>query len=199
MIDLEEKYNFKTYIRRCHKASHTTIRLSSAVVNDLNVLLHILAKDIITTSIEYLKMTDHKTLSSNAIQSAIRTIMDGEIAKNAVSEGITAVGKYIKNKNNDKKTPKKVPTMFPISRVDKLIRHYYDNRVTATAPVYLANVLEYICVDILDQMINRAEEKRTKTISPKLFKIAIEKDNELRKLFKNVTIAAGVLAQGSYR
>jgi histone H2B len=44
------------------------------------------------------RYTDRRTLSSREIQTAVRLILPGELAKHAVSEGTKAVTKYTSSK-----------------------------------------------------------------------------------------------------
>ena len=81
---------------------------------------------------------------------------------------------------------------FPVGRVGRYLKKgQYSKRVGSGAPVYLAAVLEYLAAEVLELAGNAARDAKKHSISPRHLLIAIRNDEELAKLFHNVTIAGG--------
>lgn len=81
---------------------------------------------------------------------------------------------------------------FPVGRVHRLLkRGSYAERIGAGAPVYLAAVLEYLTAEILELSGNVAHENKKSRIGPRHIQLAVRNDEELNKLFTDVTIAEG--------
>lgn len=83
---------------------------------------------------------------------------------------------------------------FPVGRLHRFLREgRYGERVGAGAPVFMAAVLEYLTVEVLELASNAACDKKTR-ISPRHIMLAVRNDEELNQLLSNITIAsAGVV------
>lgn len=130
-----------------------------------------------------------KTLSSRDIQNAIRLFFVGELAKHAVVQATKSVTKFISfvNKNGVKTSAsEKAGIIFPPSRVryvleNKLFEYKLNFRISPTAPVYLAAVIEYLISEILESSGYRAKDLEKNTIQIEHIKYTIENDDELRR------------------
>ena len=81
---------------------------------------------------------------------------------------------------------------FPVGRVHRLLRKgNYAQRVGSGAPVYLTSVLEYLAAEILELAGNAAKDNKRQRIIPRHITLAVKNDEELNKLFTNVTISGG--------
>ena len=67
----------------------------------------------------------------------------------------------------------------------------YTSRIAAGAPVYLAAVLEYMTVELLELAGEAARDNKKSQIFPQHIQVAIRSDGELAKLLSYVTIASG--------
>ncbi|XP_062982334.1 histone H2A, sperm-like [Elgaria multicarinata webbii] len=86
----------------------------------------------------------------------------------------------------------KAGLQFPVARIRRYLRKgHYANRVNPGAAVYLAAVLEYLTAEILEMAGNAAHENRRQRIGPRHIQLAVRNDEELNKLFADVTIAEG--------
>eukprot|EP01133_Synstelium_polycarpum_P017482 gene17482-20858_t len=82
--------------------------------------------------------------------------------------------------------------IFPVSRIERLLRDgRYAPRVESLAPVYLAAVLEYLVIEILELAHNMCSQQKKTRITPQHINWAVGNDQELNQLFQHVTIANG--------
>ena len=80
----------------------------------------------------------------------------------------------------------KAGIIFPPSVAEKFLRKF-DNSIymiTQNGPVYLAAVLEYICMEILASASTIAKENSRVRITVKDLELSIQSDKELNSLFK---------------
>ncbi|XP_049914956.1 histone H2A-beta, sperm-like [Epinephelus moara] len=78
---------------------------------------------------------------------------------------------------------------FAVGRVHRLLRKgNYAKRVSASAPVYLAAVLEYLTTEILELAGNAARDNKKTRIIPRHRQLAVRNNKELNKLLGGVTI-----------
>ena len=86
----------------------------------------------------------------------------------------------------------KAGLVFPVSRMTRYLRKgQYAKRIGSGAGVYLAAVLEYLTAEIAELAGNCARDHKRTRIIPRHITLAIKNDEELNKLFKDVTIAGG--------
>ncbi|CAM8925388.1 unnamed protein product [Rhodiola kirilowii] len=85
--------------------------------------------------------------------------------------------------------------VFPVGRLGRYLKKgRYSDRVGRTAPVYLASVLEYLAAEVLELAGNAARDNTKKRINPRHIMLSVRYDDDLSKLFKDVTIAhSGVI------
>jgi histone H2A len=84
---------------------------------------------------------------------------------------------------------------FPVGRLHRFLREgRYGERVGSGAPVFMAAVLEYLTVEVLELAGNAARDNKKTRISPRHIMLAVRNDEELNQLLSNITIAsAGVV------
>ncbi|XP_051142180.1 uncharacterized protein LOC127259075 [Andrographis paniculata] len=84
---------------------------------------------------------------------------------------------------------------FPVGRIERLLREGNPaTRFSAGAPVYLAAVLEYLALEVLELAGDTATQANKTRITPTQIQAAVQTDNELRELFKNATIPSAGLS-----
>ena len=82
--------------------------------------------------------------------------------------------------------------IFPVGRIGRYLKKgRYAQRLGAGAPIYLASVIEYLTAEILELAGNAANDNKKLRIIPRHIQLAIRNDEELNKLFTNVTISQG--------
>lgn len=87
---------------------------------------------------------------------------------------------------------KKSGLQFSVSRIHRYLRQgHYTERISPGASVYLAAVLEYLTAEVMELSGNAARQNKKQRIGPRHIQLAIRNDEELNKLFTNVTIPEG--------
>ncbi|XP_008584649.1 PREDICTED: histone H2A-Bbd type 1-like [Galeopterus variegatus] len=77
---------------------------------------------------------------------------------------------------------------FPVSRVDRLLREGgYSQRLSSSAPVFMAAVLEYLTANVLELAGKEADNCRRKRISPEHVQRALDSNQQLQSLFQHGT------------
>ena len=99
-------------------------------------------------------------------------------------------GKATKAKSQSRSS--RAGLQFPVGRIARYLRlGRYGERISATAPVYLAAVLEYLAAEVLELAGNAARDNKKSRIIPRHIQLAVRNDEELNKLLAGVTISQG--------
>jgi histone H2A len=96
-------------------------------------------------------------------------------------------------KSSSTSKSKSAGLIFPVGRIaSKLRKGRYASRVSNSAAVYLAAVLEYTVAEILElsakAVLQRGKGKR---ITPRALTLAVRHDADLGTLLKDVTLSRG--------
>ena len=85
---------FSVYIYRVLKQVHPETGVSKRSMGIMNSFINDIFEKIALESSKLVRYNKKHTLSSREVQTAVRLILPGELAKHAVSEGTKAVTKY---------------------------------------------------------------------------------------------------------
>ena len=85
---------FSVYIYRVLKQVHPETGVSKKSMSIMNSFINDIFEKIALESSKLVRYNKKHTLSSREIQTAVRLLLPGELAKHAVSEGTKAVTKY---------------------------------------------------------------------------------------------------------
>ena len=88
---------FSSYIYKVLKQVHPDTGISSKAMSIMNSFINDAFERIAVEAGKLVRYNKKGTLSSREIQTAVRLILPGELAKHAVSEGTKAVTKYTSN------------------------------------------------------------------------------------------------------
>nr|8UQA_K Chain K, E3 ubiquitin-protein ligase RNF168,Ubiquitin-conjugating enzyme E2 D3,Histone H2B type 2-E,Histone H2A type 1-B/E [Homo sapiens] len=185
------KESYSIYVYKVLKQVHPDTGISSKAMGIMNSFVNDIFERIAGEASRLAHYNKRSTITSREIQTAVRLLLPGELAKHAVSEGTKAVTKYTSSAKA-KTRSSRAGLQFPVGRVHRLLRKgNYSERVGAGAPVYLAAVLEYLTAEILELAGNAARDNKKTRIIPRHLQLAIRNDEELNKLLGRVTIAQG--------
>jgi len=203
---------FDTFIHRVLKQVHPDTGMTGDAMSCIDNAIRIVIKKIMFGVNRLQLHSQKKTITSREIQSAVRLIFPGEIAKHAVSTGTKAVVKYNdavekksarKEKSKKDKSPKKRHSVsrthlagleFPVTRVERIMMEFsVSSRKSASAAVYLAAVLEYITAEILELAGNAARDYKKHRITPRHIVLAVKNDEELDMLYTKTVFSGGVI------
>jgi histone H2A len=141
-----------------------------------------------------------RTISSRTVQTSVRLVLNGELTKHAISEGVKAVTKFTSfaSKASQKQRvslQSRAGLQFPVTRVAEMMRALLGPhvRVARTASVYMTAVLEYITAEVLELAGNAARDNRRRRIVPRHLFLAVSNDQELSRLFRGHVTRGGVM------
>ena len=86
--------SYGTYIYKVLKQVHPDIGISKKAMNIMNSFIHDTFDRIGSEGSKLVRFNKRRTLSSREVQSAVKLILPGELARHAISEGTKAVTKY---------------------------------------------------------------------------------------------------------
>ena len=92
------KESFKIYIHRVLKQVHPDTRISKEAMNIMNSFVNDMFDRIASEAATLTKYNKKSIIGPREIQTAVRLLLPGELAKHAVSEGTKAVAKYTSSK-----------------------------------------------------------------------------------------------------
>jgi len=90
----KRRESFNTYIHRVLKQVHPKIGISKKAMSIMNSFVTDTFDKVATQAGGLCKVNKRKTLGSREVQTALRLVLPGELAKHAVSEGTKAVTKF---------------------------------------------------------------------------------------------------------
>merc|ERR1712080_780973 len=94
----KQKESYGIYIYKVLKQVHPDTGVSSKAMSIMNSFVNDIFERIAAESSRLAHYNKRSTISSREIQTAVRLLLPGELAKHAVSEGTKAVTKYTSSK-----------------------------------------------------------------------------------------------------
>uniref|UniRef100_T1GD28 Histone H2B n=1 Tax=Megaselia scalaris TaxID=36166 RepID=T1GD28_MEGSC len=94
----KRKESYAIYIYKVLKQVHPDTGISSKAMSIMNSFVNDIFERIASESSRLAHYNKRSTITSREIQTAVRLLLPGELAKHAVSEGTKAVTKYTSSK-----------------------------------------------------------------------------------------------------
>ena len=94
----KRKESFSIYIYKVLKQVHPDTGISSKAMSIMNSFVNDIFERVASEASRLTSYNKRSTISSREIQTAVRLLLPGELAKHAVSEGTKAVTKYTSSK-----------------------------------------------------------------------------------------------------
>ena len=88
---------YSSYIYRVLKSVHPETGISNRAMAIMNSFINDVFERIATEASRLARYNNRHTLTSREIQTAVRLLLPGELAKHAVSEGTKSITKYMSN------------------------------------------------------------------------------------------------------
>lgn len=88
------KESYAVYIYKVLKQVHPDVGVSSKAMSTMNSFVNDLFERVAGEASKLAAINRRSTITSREIQTSVRLILPGELAKHAVSEGTKAVAKY---------------------------------------------------------------------------------------------------------
>lgn len=92
------KESYAIYVYKVLKQVHPDTGISSKAMSVMNSFVNDIFERIASEASRLAQYNKRSTISSREIQTAVRLLLPGELAKHAVSEGTKAVTKYTSSK-----------------------------------------------------------------------------------------------------
>lgn len=86
--------SYGIFLYRVLKQVHPDVKISSNAISICNSFCNDIFERLASEASKLTKLAKHHTMSSREIQTAVRLLLPGELAKHAISEGTKAVTKY---------------------------------------------------------------------------------------------------------
>ncbi|KAL6047032.1 Histone H2B type 1-A [Balamuthia mandrillaris] len=172
---------------------HPDLGISNQAMAIMNSLCQDLTLRLFQEATSLTEMVGKKTLTACEVQTATRLVLPGDLAKYAVSEATKAVAKF--SDATEKGSHRKLAGLqFPVSYLRTWMQCRSTGRISKTAPIYLACVIEYLCAEVLELAGNAAKDFKTKRIVPRHIMLTVRGDEELDVLLSNAILPyAGVI------
>lgn len=198
--------SFRSYVEKTLKQVHPETGMSNNTVRIMDALVHWLVERIVAEVNTLLQQTRMHTVTSRDIQTAVRLMFPGELAKHAVSEGTKAVTKYNasqslvgraaeKTEKTHMSSANHAGLIFNPARFTRMLRAQVAGgpRIGRGAPIYLAAVAQYLVMEVLELAGNATKGLHVKRIIPRHIQLAVRGDEELDFLLKVTIPGGGVL------
>lgn len=166
---------FSSYIIKILRIVHPPLEISDSGTKHLNSLLIKIYKKLAAEASKIARSEDKNELDQQSIENAVQSFLPVKLAKFSINEGQKAIVNINKSDN--------AGLVFNIDVIYRLLCNAkYANSVRKDAAIYLAAVMDYLTIEILEVSGNMTEARETENIEPDFINTAMSNDMELREL-----------------
>lgn len=193
---------FYIYIHRVLKQVHPDSGINTSAIEMIDRFCIDILLMVCARVQRLIQLDDRQTVSSREVQTAVKSLLPGELAKHAISEGTKSVTKFSSSKSVTRgpnaaatRKEKKAGLVFPVGRIENMMRENIKARIGENAPVYLASVIEYLCAELLELSGNSARDNKRVRVARRDIYLAIMNDQEFLDLVEDnkMTLPGGVV------
>lgn len=94
----KRKETFSTYLYKVLKQVHPKIGITGKAMSTMNSFMHDMFERLANEAAKLVVYSNNRTLTSRDMQTAVKLILPGELAKHAVNEGTKSVQLYNSSK-----------------------------------------------------------------------------------------------------
>lgn len=188
---------FESYIIKLLKAVHKDgIGISGSALKQLNSTVNFLLRALNDECEKVRLAAGVQTLSSRLVQTAVKVMIPGELAKHAVTEGTKAIRIFNASEpgqSEKRSLASRAKLIISPARVGKFLT---APRKSQGAKIYLAAVIDYLLLEILDISGDKARQAKRVRITSRHLMLTVKTDEELKSLFDKYKIefaGAGVM------
>nr|QBK86552.1 MAG: histone 2A-domain-containing protein [Marseillevirus LCMAC102] len=181
--------DFRSYISKLLHQVHPDMGMNQISKDELNAAINYIGEALTEKAVQLTDQSNRVTVSASDIQSAMFLVLPEELGRHAKGEGGKSVTKFLKSKGEGERTTaaSRAGLLFPPSRAKRFFANY-KKRVSETAPVYLAAVLDYLSAEILVVAGTAVRDFKKNRINVKYLYLAVTHDVELCELFGKLDI-----------
>lgn len=170
------RHYFESHILRLLNINYAHKSLSKQAKIQINTLLMTLTTILVQATIDLVKLAEKQTLTEFEFEAAVRLNLRGQLAENAVTVGRNCLQYYNTNHDHVSKSLRAELIVAP-SIVENLIHEIAPHcAVAEPAPVFLAGVIEYFLIQLLEVANIQSRKPRVTLVD---VTHGIESDTEL--------------------
>ena len=192
MTTLQKKKRFKFYDSYILKVLKTIgpIGITMDCRTQLNSCMSHISKHISSIAFDLIISNKKKTLSHNEVLNAVRIMFEGvdkEFLNKMGSECARCDHNFAKDRTNASRQTK-AGIIFAPSVAEKFLRNFDYRKImlSAMASVYLAAILEFICMNMLFAGVQELQHHKHKRLTIKDIDKGIKRDATLSRLFEKI-------------
>lgn len=176
--------SFESYLRVILKQVAPDLGMTASAMSEINDKLSAYGSLISFIASTLASSSKGKTITSRHVQTAVRMAISAETLRlHAVEEGSKAVRRFTSSDGETRTTAaSRSGITFPPSRARKILSAFWKDRLSDTASVYLASVLEYLAAEILEAAGKKVQKAKRVLVTPKFIQQAIRDDEDLSAL-----------------
>ena len=188
-------HGFESYIQTLSKEINPNLSFNKEAKGQLNNIISIIATAISDKARQASGRQKNQTISPKEVEFGTNSVLSGELAQRAITEGSRASERFVKSMASKTKGQvgeksakvtknNRAGLIFSVARSRKFLEANTKLRISAAAPVFLAGVLEYMTREMLETAGSASTNAKRKTIKAR--HLLLGQDEELKNLFKSL-------------